>query len=1708
MDTLKILGFEVVQTLYETTDILICRVKNNEDKTVLTKSLKTDHPSEEQQEHLKYEYKLLDEDGIGGKLKVRELVKNYMGHVIVMEDEGGIALTAAPVFDNIRKGNKDLSKETIQWIITIFINMVVCLERVHAKNYIHNGINPANFILFQETNQVAILDFGKISKPGKFKRVTPYNMMTDGLAYISPEQTGRMNRALDHRTDFYSLGASMYKLLTGQSPFAVTEALELIHSHMAVVPESPHSVNRNIPEMISAIIMKLMSKESELRYQNAESISYDLKRCRDMLFTTDYIEKFELGLRTVEPRFRVLDGLYGRDEEKKKLRSYYNNIAKGGKGLLLITGESGVGKTALVEDVCCPLAEESGFFTRGKAEQFQMNVPYFVVTQIVRALTESLLLESELKLMQWSDCLRSALSGNGQIMTNMVPELKAIIGEQPSLGELGPAENQNRFFRTLSDFLSVFMRKDNPLIILIDDLQWLDVPSMKFINYLNTRDDLNYCMIVGCYRNTELDKGSSLYEEFAEMQSSGEMISITLNPLNESSVIDMLVDSLHQPSEEVRELAGIVYKKTNGNPFFVKKMLYFLYDKKIIYFDVDHLEWGWNVQRAKLIEISDNIIEFMVSQLRSLPAKTQGTLKIAATLGRKFELRQLSDVSNIPKAEVYDHLGEAIDKEIIMLDDSQENSMEAAPSNGMLHFAHDRIQQACMELMDIEEQKKMHLKIGNHIKESVAQEEWLHKAMVIVSHLNMCIDKIDSEEGLWDVALLNLYACQKAKSSSAFYPALEYVENSVNALPANAWMMNYELTFEIIKNYVECAYLNGRYTLAEEQTQVLLDHTKTSEEKAEVRWMQSSLNNFQGQLDKAIENAVLGLRIIKVHVPIGPGMHLLLKDLVAIKLALIGMDKEKLLGLPPMNNDKVALIAHLWNEINRAAYLVGNTNLFLLSILKQMRLTLQYGSSKGAGKTYISYAMVLAIMGNYRGCDEFCEIARLSCEKEKSLESRPTIYFSSGFFGHAWNCSWKDIEQWFESSMEEAIRFGDQHTIALAGPFMYAFKPDISIRLLIEKSMKHFSLVKQTGNILAFNFMFLMIHRWLNYAGLTDHLFSMSVSSETHVKNRGIGIVYSEKDCLAALKAGDFQSALGVYYKEKTYIHYFYEDYKGALKYLRESEKYMKYHTGTPYMVECTMCSFLVMAANIEQMDNQEHRMAHKKMRRDYRQMKKWAKNCPVNFLHLQYLMEAEMERLKEKLYDALKRYDIAIETARKNGFIRDEALANELAAKMFLGFGKERQGRYYLEESYKIYRFWGAKAKVTHMEEKYGSLLKVKRDSTASDGSITINETLDMLSLVKTTKIISEEAEFPALLQQILKTIIENSGAQKAVILTKSEKDWRIEAEWKLGYESPRLLIHLTLEEANHIIPTSVLRYCIRAVENLVLPDALNSGNYSKDQYITQNQIRSLLCMPILNRGELEGVLYLENNLMTDVFTKERVKLLEILVLQFIISIKNVRLFSDLLAKTEEVHRAEEEVLRSDIAFLQAQIKPHFLYNAINTISAFSLDDSQMARDLLARLSQYLRGSFDFKNRDKLVTLRKELELVEAYLFIEKARFGERLQVVYHIDEEVDCLLPPLVIQPLVENAVLHGLSEIKKGGMVEITVRDRQDHVLICVEDNGIGINEKLIPQLMYKNSENIGGVALKNIQRRLTSLYGQGLAIENKPNGGTRVVIRITK
>ncbi|MBU4438024.1 MAG: AAA family ATPase, partial [Firmicutes bacterium] len=1004
------------------------------------------------------------------------------GFIYRKDDCKEMSLLDNQVFKRIRNGEKQLSKYKLAVIIDLFIEMIKAIEKIHEKKRIHTSINPGIFIIKPDVNHAGRI---KIQLATEIIDSEKDVLNIDRLPYLSPEQTGRTGRSIDHRTDFYSLGITMYELLVGQKPFAAENMVEMIYCHIAKKPVAPDMINPEIPKTISKIIMKLVEKEPEKRYQSAAGICYDLEQCRKSLTLSGVVEDFEIGMNDHSSIFKIPQKLYGRDKESKTISQIYRKAAKGGTQILLVGGYPGVGKTTIIQESFRPVLKPGVFFASGKAEPLQSNTPYFVFSQIAKELIRMLLQEPDVILNQWKNRLLKALDHNGQLIIDLVPELQLIIGTQTGVKELELTENKNRFLNTFGNLFKIFASKKHPLTIFFDDFQWCDLSSLELIRYLIDLTDMESLIVIIGYRDNEIQENHPLNHSLNELRKADKTTELVVKPLDEENVACIIIDAVHCDNERADSLAKIIYKKTIGNPFFVRNLLLHLHTSQYIrYNEAIHL-WEWDVAEIQKIEISKNIVDFMINQILELPITTQDLLKVAALIGTTFNLKILADVQRINVDKVVDNLKEAVEREIII----PEHHYYAARHEGddrAFKFAHDRVQQACAALIEQEGQKQLHLKIGYSIKQRLPADVVRDQAMGIVCHLNEGLDQIECREERFEAARLNLWACQKAKATSSFQLSLQYISKAISLLTDHAWKKDYELTFEMIKVYAECAYLNKEYALAEQQIEILMRHARNSIDQAEIRLMQSILYRFLGQFENVIKYGIQGLRVLGIRMPSEPGLHTVIKELVIVKGRLWGKSTETLLKAPPLQSDKVKLIIRIMSELNSVTYNGGNVNLFLLSTLKSLNLTIRYGNSREAASIYSAYAILLAVLGDLKNSYQFNKLALTLVEAEERAQYRASIYFAYGFLGYSWSESFHDVDQWFKKTMEEAIRYGDHYQIALAGTFMYAFKGNTNLEVLIAKAMEHVPLIRQTSNKFGYYSSFLFLHRWLNYAGLTD----------------------------------------------------------------------------------------------------------------------------------------------------------------------------------------------------------------------------------------------------------------------------------------------------------------------------------------------------------------------------------------------------------------------------------------------------------------------------------------------------------------------------------------------------------------------------------------------------------------------------------------------
>ncbi len=854
--------YTLTKKIYQGKKSLIYQGYRNADRLpIVIKTLKDESPSPKDLEQLRHEYAIyqkLNASGLSSILQVYGLLPFHNSLFLVLEDFGGRSLYQ--LFDK-----KGMSLKTF---LTIGIKIAEELDGLHSQHLIHKDINPSNILFNSTTEQIKIIDFGISTFLSREKEsISSLQLLEGTAAYLSPEQTGRINRAIDYRTDIYSLGATLYELLTQKLPFEAQELIDIIHLHIAKLPSPPHEVYEGIPEAVSTIIMKCLAKEAEERYQSAYGLKNDLEECLNQLTAKGTIELFALAQKDLFGHFQIPQKLYGREKEIDTLFSLFERISQGETALLLIFGYSGIGKSSIVQEMRRPIEQKRGHFIAGKFEQFQQNTPYSALIQAFRKLVQLLLAEKDLDL--WKERFLKALGFDAQIMIDVIPELKLIIGEQSPVVPLNVRQAELRFHRTFASFIQVFLKKEHPLVLFVDDLQWADAASLKLLEFFLIENQPSYLLIIGAYRDNEVGPLHPLMGFFEKLKQIGHSFeTLEIAPLSLKAVQNLVSDTLH--NTQIAPLAQLIYQKTQGNPFFVIQFLKTIYQAGLLSFEKQ--SWVADLAQIEQLKISDNVAELMSRKIQELPLATQELLKAASAIGHAFDLSILADVCSLDLAQVSSHLWEALQEEFISIEESKA---------ARYVFEHDRIQQAAYQLIPQQERSKLHYAIGRVLLNTTSD------VMSIVNQLNYGRNLIEDQEERMDLARLNLQAGQKAKDAVAYPSALEYFKIGKDLLTQESWDQHYELAFFLYQNLAICHYLTSQYQQAEEIFDLLLKQAKSKLEQAQIYHLKNSIYTQIGEIEKALVASQKGLKLLGVDINLHPHSFTLLYEIFKAKITFI-----------------------------------------------------------------------------------------------------------------------------------------------------------------------------------------------------------------------------------------------------------------------------------------------------------------------------------------------------------------------------------------------------------------------------------------------------------------------------------------------------------------------------------------------------------------------------------------------------------------------------------------------------------------------------------------------------------------------------------------------------------------------------------------------------------------------------------------------------
>ena len=1498
--------YQISAQIHRSANSIVYRGKRKKDNLpVILKVLRQNYPTPTQLTRYKQEYQITHNLALEGVVKAYSL-ENYQNTLmIIFEDFGGESL-------RILLKQQPL---TLQEFLLRAIAITEALGQVHGANIIHKDINPSNIVYNPHSKQLKIIDFGISTRLDRENQALKNpNLLEGTLAYISPEQTGRMNRPLDYRSDFYSLGVTFYELLTGKLPFESEDSLELIHCHLAKQAVSLEKLPRPncqgpIPEVISALVIKLMAKTAEERYQSAWGIKADLEECLQQLETTKKIEGFTLATQDLPSRFRIPQQLYGREKEVTSLLEAFERVSKAGivKGesgvgktfpssaaIILVSGYSGIGKSALVKEIYKPITQKKGYFIAGKFAQYQRDIPYYAVIQAFRELIGQLLTETEAQLKQWQDKLQAALGINGQVIIDLIPEVELIIGKQPALIELQPTEAQNRFNLVFQSFIQVFTQPEHPLVLFLDDLQWADLASLKLMQLLVNAPGVNSLLLIGAYRDNEVSAAHPLMSIIKEIKEAGIIINeISLSPLDLVDINRLVADTLHSSEKVTQPLAELLQTKTNGNPFFLREFLKSLQEEKLLQFDFESLSWQGDLGQIQARQITDNVVELMAKKIQKLPERTQRTLKLSSCLGNQFESETLAIIAKTSLQEVVLSLHDALAQGLILpLSDFYKSIELDVISQDFLQqaeqveykFVHDRIQQAAYSLIAEEERAAWHLQIGRLLLQNVPLQEQTERIFEIVNQFNQATELITNQSERDELARLNLIAGQKAKASAAYQSGFNYLQVALNLLADNSWQTEYSLTLEVYQTTAEAAYLCGNFEQIEQLTKIILPKVKNPLDKVKIYELIIQSHIVQKSLQKAISKALLISRLFQVNLPENPTNLNLLFWWLKTKFSLRGKDIKNLIDLPEVKNTEKQIAFRIMVSTGTAAYFV-NPKLLVLMAMQAVNFSIKYGNMIDSITAYSGYALLCVARGDIDSGYQFGELALKLLTKFDAQHKKASIYHIVYSFIKHWKQHIRDLLNPLLETYQTGLETGNLEDAAYAIVAYSYFSYFAGRKLtIIEKEISFYSQnISQTQQKMALNYQTIYHQLVLNLMNYSDCPYQLT--GQVYNAQKMLSIHLQERDIYAIF----------VFYCNQMSICYLFEVYSQARKNAIEARKYINKVLGAITITIFYFYDSLIKIALFTNSSKIERLKIYFKIKNNQKKLKKWARHAPMNFGHKYYLVEAEKCRVLGQHSQAINLYERAINLAHENEYLNEEALAYELAAKFYLERSNNLIAATYMKQARYCYLIWGAKAKVKQLDEKYPELLATvaeqspkRNQNSIYTSSKTQQEILDLTTLIKTSQALSHITDLSQLLETLIKFVLENAGAEKGFLILVQGDNLIIQASGTT--EEIITLAAVPLARSNNLSQT-IINYVYRTQENLVLNNASSEGLFISDEYIRINQIKAVLCLPILNRGKLLGILYLENNLAENVFTAERLEVLKLISAQAAISIENALL-------------------------------------------------------------------------------------------------------------------------------------------------------------------------------------------------------------------------
>ncbi|MEO5369481.1 MAG: AAA family ATPase [Magnetococcus sp. DMHC-1] len=1704
--------YKLLDCIYESHRSRVVRavdVRNNENKVIL-KILNEEYPGPEALARFRLEFALTHGLAIPGVIQVHGLEQQGATLAMVLEDFGGISL------------DRHLKKTsfTIDQFLELAIPLAAILGRIHDRRITHKDLNPANMVWNAATGEIKIIDFGLSTSLEResLEPVAP-ELLEGTLAYLSPEQTGRMHRDVDYRADLYSLGATFFELLTGKRLFQTDDPLELVHCHVAKMPPSPTELQAGIPSPLSAIILKLLAKDPEDRYQSALGVQIDLEQCRRQWSATGDMVPFPLGREDALGRFRIPQKLYGRAEEVTKLQAAFAKIRQGAVQLLVITGYSGIGKTAMVRELYQPVAQANGLYAEGKFDQYQRDIPYGAITQALRHLMRQILSEKEARLAVWREIIRQALQENGQVMATAIPELISLLGPQKPLIELDIQESENRFFRVFQKFLAVLARAEHPLVLFLDDLQWADLPSLKLIKHILLGGEVNHFLLIWAYRDNEVGPTHPVMARLEELQQTDMAIEqLTLTPLPLDQTTLLVTETLYQTPAAVASLARICQQKSGGNPFFLRQFLTALHDRKIFRFQ--DRQWQWEMDDIDRLGVTTNVALLVEGRIRLLPETTQRLLQLAACIGATFDLDTLAMVSQTGRKAVAEALWPALDGLIVVaLTREHQLARHLEQGDFRYRFSHDRLQEAAYHAIDEAERAWVHLTVGRRLLAGIPAADRPERLFDIVNHLNLAATRIDDRAERLQLAELNLLAARQAKMSAAFHPAFVYLTTGMALLGENCWQEYPELAWILHLEAVRMAAMVPDFAAMERLSAIALDQVTDVLRRGEV--LEIKIQSYQGQnrLQESLNLGLLVLDSLGYSFPREPDQTQVGQSLRH------GLDLtrhktiEDLTSLPAIHDPQLMLAMRIIAFIVPVTVLT-QPGLFPLTINKAVEQTLQTGIAPSTAVIYAGYSIIMcSFMAEYDVAYNFGKAALLLAKRPAARQHQAEACQYANF-----SILWKEhihsTLQIMAGAYETALETGQYNAAGFAseGWTGSALLSGHALHLVEKKAADYVTTLRKIGQFQALDLVASYQQMALNLMGKAENPLHMQ------------GTACDGNAALALhLQQQNWQVYFGLLLN-KMFLAYLFGNHALAHEISRQTALYKESVPGTYLFVVFHLLDSLTRLALVPDAEAATRRSHLDAVSANQKMVHNWAEHAPMNFLHKYHLVEAESLRVQGHHSAARDHYDLAIRLARDNAYLSEEALALELAGGFYHDMGWDHLAGHYVRDALHAYQRWGAMAKVRHLEKKFPQyLLRTShletRTSLSSTKSGEENTTilLDLPSVIRASQVIFSETNLPRLLERLMLLALENAGAERGCLVLVEDQHLLLEVEADVQSGQTRFWNSRPLAEipdAEQPVPPEILYFAMRTLEAVVLDDAGQERQFAQAAYIATRRPKSVLCVPLVQSNQVIGAIYLENNLLNGAFPPRRVEMMRLMGTQAAMAIATARYTTRLLEsqaalthsreKIRELAAHQEEVRETEKKRLAGEVHDELgsLLTRLNMdIGWLKQHPPTDPDDFVRRLAtmESLTGQVLATIRHISHSLRPrvldQFGLLAAleWLTMETVRHTglscrvsrDSQEVV--LDEQRKTTLFRIA-QEALTNAVRHA-----RARHVVLALYLEPENVKLQIIDDGCGID----PHILEENK----GFGINGMRERAAHRHGR-LDVEQLPHGGTRVTVLLPR